>query len=134
MEASYEEIDDYLERVRTLLSKGKFRLDNRREKNAELFETFVISEQDAIDICMNLTPADFCNKTQNEHSGFEHEILYIFRKDLSLLERFTTTERIVTIYIKFNNIDDNFLVIISFHEAERELLLYSEIHPDYIKY
>ena len=68
------------------------------------------------------------------HAGYEHEILYIFRKELLLQERFGKQEDTVDIYIKFNCIhqpDDKFLIIISFHEEEHPLRLYADINKNY---
>lgn len=36
---------------------------------------------------MGLTVIDFSDILQNEHKGFEHERLYVFGKDVTLLER-----------------------------------------------
>lgn len=42
---------------------------------------------------MGLTVMDFSEILQNKHKGFEHERLYVFGKDVTLLERNGTEEK-----------------------------------------
>lgn len=65
---------------------------------------------------MSLTTEDFCKIVRNEHIGFEHELLYIFGKDVKLLQRFGTEEEMVSLYIKFNKLENQFVIVISFHK------------------
>ena len=44
--------------------------------------------------------------------GYEHENLYVFGKDVTLLERNGTEE------IKFNMLENCFVIVISFHEQK----------------
>ena len=85
---------------------------------------YVISEEIELDIIKSLTPMDFSTAVPNDHKGMEHEILYIFGKDINLLERFGDKERTVSLYIKFNKISDQYLFVISFHEQEHPLSYY----------
>lgn len=84
----------------------------------------MIDEAKAKRILLSLTPADFSEIRQNEHKGFEHEQLYIFGKDVRLLERYGMEEKTVPLYIKFNKRDDCFLIVISFHEQQYPLTYY----------
>ena len=67
---------------------------------------------------------DFSDAVPNDRRGREYEILYIFGKDINLLERFGNQERTVSLYIKFNKISDQYLFVISFHEQEHPLSYY----------
>ena len=67
---------------------------------------------------------DFSGILRNEHKGFEHEQLYVFGKDVILLERNGTEEKTVSPYIKFNKLDSCFVIIISFHEQKYPLTYY----------
>lgn len=67
---------------------------------------------------------DFSGILRNEHKGFEHEQLYVFGKDVILLERNGTEEKTVSLYIKFNKLDSCFVIIISFHEQKYPLTYY----------
>lgn len=90
----------------------------------KLLTDFVISEEKELEIIKGLTPLDFSNAVPNDHKGREYEILYIFGKDIDLLERFGNQERTVSLYIKFNKISDQYLFVISFHEQEHPLSYY----------
>lgn len=67
---------------------------------------------------------DFSEILQNEHIGYEHEYLYVFGKDVILLERNGTEIRTVPLYIKFNRLEEGFVIIISFHEQRYPLTYY----------
>ncbi len=44
---------------------------------------------------------DFSEIRHNTHIGYEHELLYVFGKDVKLLRRFDSGEEQVSLYIKF---------------------------------
>ena len=56
--------------------------------------------------------------------GFEHEKLYVFGKDVIPLERNGTEEKTVPLYIKFNKLENCFVIGISFHEQKYPLTYY----------
>jgi hypothetical protein len=64
---------------------------------------------------------DFAEVRQNEHKSFEHEQLYIFGKEVELLERIGHAKKIVSLYIKFNKLDNSFVIVVSFHEQRYPL-------------
>ena len=53
----------------------------------------IIDEAEAKEIILSLTVMDFSEILQNEHKGYEHEKLYVFGKDVTLLERNGTEEK-----------------------------------------
>lgn len=67
---------------------------------------------------------DFSEILQNKHAGYEHERLYVFGKDVKLLERTGNKEKTVSLYIKFNKLEKCFVIIISFHEQKYPLNYY----------
>ena len=73
---------------------------------------------------LSLTVMDFSKILQNEHKGFEHENLYVFGKDVTLIERNGTEEKTVSLYIKFNKLENCFVIVISFHEQKYPLTYY----------
>ena len=75
-------------------------------------------------IILSLTVMDFSEILQNEHKGFEHERLYVFGKDVPLLERNGTEDKTVSLYIKFNKLENCFVIVISFHEQKHPLTYY----------
>ena len=48
----------------------------------------------------------------------------VFGRDVILLERNGTEEKTVSLYIKFNKLDDCFVIVISFHEQKYPLTYY----------
>ena len=108
------------------MEKDNYRIDrnSRRQDNINLFLDYVIDEAKAKEIILGLTVMNFSAILQNEHKGFEHEKLYVFGKDVILLERNGTGEKTVSLYIKFNKLDNCFVIVISFHEQKYPLIYY----------
>ena len=89
MNIDQKDIERYLSEVKDAVEKDSYRLDRntRRQDNINLFLDYVIDEAKAKEIILSLTAMDFSEILQNEHKGFEHEQLYVFGKDVVLLER-----------------------------------------------
>lgn len=123
MVKSYNEIERYLTEVKAAISKGNYRIETnkKRQANLDLYRNYVINEAKSKEILMRLTANDFCEVVQNEHKGFEHELLYIFGKDVKLLQRFGEEEETVALYIKFNQLENQFVIVISFHKQAHPL-------------
>lgn len=51
-------------------------------------------------------------------------MLYVFGKDVKLLERTGDEEKTVSLYIKFNKLENRYVVVISFHEQRFPLSYY----------
>ncbi len=121
-----KDIEQYLSEVKDAVKKDNYRLDRntRRQDNINLFLDYVIDETKAKEIILDLTVMDFSEILQNEHQGFEHERLYVFGKDVVLLERNGTEEKAVSLYIKFNKLENCFVIVISFHEQKHPLTYY----------
>ena len=64
---------------------------------------------------------DFSEIRHNTHRGFEHELLYVFGKDVKLLQRFGSSEEQVSLYIKFNKLESRYVIVISFHKQNYPL-------------
>lgn len=56
--------------------------------NLSLFDEYLIDEERIKIILLDLTEDDFCEKVQNKHVQFQHEWLYIFGKEISLMKRY----------------------------------------------
>ena len=104
----------------------RYRLDMnvKRPDNRKLFQTYSLTEEDAENIILDLNAMDFSDAVPNEHVGYEHETLYIFGKEVLLIERYGTAEKLVPLYIKFNKLDNEFVIVISFHEQRHPLTYY----------
>lgn len=126
MQLQETDIEAYLTEAKNAVYEGRYRLERnfRRKKNRDLFINYVINEQKTKEILMSLTAQDFSDVVQNEHAGYEHEQLYIFGKDVMLMERFGSRIKKVPLYIKFNKLDSKFVIVISFHEQKHPLTYY----------
>ncbi len=120
------EINDYLGEAKKLILDGKFRiaLNSNRLTNLSLFDEYLINEESVKSILLNLTVYDFCEKVQNKHANFNYEWLYVFGKEIDLIKRFEEKSEMVPLYIKFNKIEDKFLIVVSFHKQKYPLVYY----------
>ena len=120
LDVTITDIDAYLTEVKDAIQKNRYRieLNSHRQDNRNLFFTYVLDELMAKDILLSLTAADFSEILQNEHKGYEHELLYVFGKDVELLERMGNASRTVSLYIKFNKMDNCYVIVVSLHEQK----------------
>lgn len=118
-----KDIEQYLFELKEAVGKDRYRIDRnaRRQGNINLFLDYIIDEAKAKEIILNLTVMDFSKVLQNVHVGYEHERLYVFGKDVNLLERNGTKAKAVPLYIKFNKLKDCFVIVVSFHEQKHPL-------------
>lgn len=123
LEVTIADIEKYLEEIKTAITVGKYRVEmnDKRQENQDLFIDYVIDEEKRKQILLSLTATDFCMILQNEHIGFEHEMLYVFGKEVDLLHRFGTGEELVPLYIKFNKLESKYVIVISFHKQKHSL-------------
>ena len=121
-----KDIQQYLSDVKESVERNDYRIDrnSRRQDNINLFLDYVIDESKAKEIILSLTIMDFSEILQNEHKGYEQENLYVFGKDVTLLERNGTEEKTVSLYIKFNKLENCFVIVISFHEQKYPITYY----------
>jgi len=121
-----KEIDCYLSEVKKAVKNGKYRLErnDRRQDNQDLFFNYVLDEQKVRKIILDLSVEDFSEVLQNKHKGYEYERLYVFGKDVTLLERFGSREKTVSLYIKFNKLENCFVIVVSFHEQRYPIKYY----------
>lgn len=118
MTPNIDDIDKYLTEVKAAVAINNYRisLNEHRPDNRELFADYIIDEAKAKEILISLNAEDFSEVRNNDHKGFEHELLYIFGKDVRLLERFgSAEEKTFSLYIKFNKLDNSFIIVVSFH-------------------
>ena len=126
MNIDQKAVGQYLSEVKKAVEQDNYRIDrnSRRQENINLFLNYVIDEAKAKEIILSLTIMDFSEILQNEHRGFEHEKLYVFGKDIVLLERNGRGEKPVSLYIKLNKLENCFVIVISFHEQRYPLTYY----------
>ena len=123
MNVTIEDVEMYLEDVKEAINAGRYRIamNENRQDNRDLFVDSVISEEQRKQILLSLEAADFSEIRHNTHKGYEHELLYVFGKDVKLLNRFGSEEEQVSLYIKFNKLESLYVIVISFHKQKYPL-------------
>ena len=126
LDITQNEIEVYLTEVKEAIQNNRYRIEknSRRQDNIELFVNYVIDETIAKDILLGLEATDFSEILQNEHKGYEHELLYVFGKDVKLLERMGNTSKTVSLYIKFNKMENCYVIVVSLHEQRYPIKYY----------
>jgi len=126
LDITQNDIDIYLAEVKDAIRKNRYRIErnSRRQDNINLFLDYVIDENMTKDILLGLTATDFSEILQNEHKGYEHERLYVFGKDVEMLERIGNACRIVSLYIKFNKLENCYVIVVSLHEQKYPIKYY----------
>lgn len=126
MKLSITDIETYLLEVKKAVECGNYRIErnSRRSDNNALNHKYILSEAREKEILLSLTPYDFSEVRNNDHIGFEYELLYIFGKDVELLERYGSELKTISLYIKFNKLESGFTIVISFHEQKFPLTYY----------
>lgn len=117
MEVTREEVEKYLFDVKTSIRRGRY-IISPREKNKYLYIDYVFSEERAKNILLDLEVGDFSDAVYNDHPQHSEEILYIFGKDVKLLPKQGGEHEKVSLYIKFNKLDNLYLIVISFHKQD----------------
>lgn len=120
MSITKNDVDKYLSEVHELVNAGRYQI-SARQKNQDIFTDYVFSEADARNVILSLRAEDFACAVQNEHLEHKEEILHIFGIDIKLTTRFGGSEELVPLYIKFNKIENHYLIVISFHKQDYPL-------------
>ena len=123
MQITIHDIEIYLTEVKHAVQNGRYQvaMNERRPDNRTLFFDYILDEARVKEILLSLQPEDFSEKVRNRKPGFEHEWLYIFGKNVMLVERFGSGQRLVALYIKFNKLENQYVIVISFHEQQHPL-------------
>lgn len=115
---TYQQIETVLSDIKDCIKKGKYQisLNPNRKDNLEFISAYNLRSEEQKNILLGIETEDFCYTLQNEHKGYEHEILYVFAPEVDLVNAFGE-DKTVAIYVKFNYIEENdYTVVISFHE------------------
>lgn len=124
------EIEDHLREVKAQVKINNYQIErnSNRRVNNELFLNYILSEEEAKKILLSLEVNDFCHIKVNKHARFKNELLYVFGKDIPLIERFKTGEKVVTLYIKINKLEDKYVIVVSFHESAYPMKYYFKMN------
>lgn len=120
MNVTKSDVEAYLLDVFDAVKAGRYQI-SPRPKNQSLYIDYVFTETDVKKVILSLTADDFSDAVQNDHPQHPEEILYIFGKDIKLLPRYGGAEELVSLYIKFNKLTNQYVIVISFHKQEYPL-------------
>lgn len=126
MNLSIADIEEYLSIVRQAVREDRYEIERNenREENLKLSWQYMLPEEEIKKIIYSLTPLDFSEAVKNRKKRFAKEILYVFGKNVNLIERDSGQEKEIELYIKFNKEIDNYVIVISFHEAKHPVKKY----------
>lgn len=120
MNVTKSDVEQYLSDVFAAVNVGRYQISSR-QKNQDIYMDYVFTEEDAKKVILSLTVYDFSHAVQNDHPQHPEEILYIFGKDINLMPRYGDSEEKVSLYIKFNKLTNQYVIVISFHKQEYPL-------------
>lgn len=120
MSVTKSDVEQYLSDVFAAVNAGRYQI-SPRQKNQDIYMDYVFTEEDAKKVILSLTAYDFSDAVQNDHPQHPEEILYIFGKDINLMPRYGDSEEKVSLYIKFNKLTNQYVIVISFHKQEYPL-------------
>ncbi len=115
MNVTKSDVELYLSDVFAAVIAGRYQISSR-QKNQEIYIDYIFTEEDAKQLILSLTANDFSDAVQNSHSEHPEEVLYIFGKEVKLMPRYGETEEKVSLYIKFNKLVNQYVIVISFHK------------------
>ena len=126
MNLSIADIEEYLSIVRQAVREDRYEIERNenREENLKLSWQYMLPEEEIEKIIYSLTPLDFSEAVKNRKKRFANEILYVFGKNVNLIERDSGQEKETELYIKFNREIDNYVIVISYHEAKHPVKKY----------
>lgn len=126
MNLSIADIEEYLSIVRQAVREDRYEIERNenREENLKLSWQYMLPEEEIKKIIYSLTPLDFSEAVKNRKKRFANEMLYVFGKNVNLIERDSGQEKEIELYIKFNKEIDNYVIVISFHEAKHPVKKY----------
>ena len=120
MNVTKSDVEQYLSDVFTAVNAGRYQISSR-QKNQDIYMDYIFTEEDAKEVILSLSADDFSDAVQNDHPQHLEEILYIFGKDIKLIPRYGESEEKVSLYIKFNKLANQYVIVISFHKQKYPL-------------
>lgn len=122
MSEGIKDIEEYLKEVKHIIKYKKWYIaEKNRIANQNLFDKYVIGRKQAEAILLDLNVFDFVEMRVNEHQDYKHEKLYIFGKNVNLLEKYGNEYKTVPLYIKLNKVDESLVIVVSFHEQMKSI-------------
>ena len=116
---SIDEIDIYLCKIKKQIEKENFivPVTNKRADNQNFINNYQLTTKKQKNMLMQLEATDFCYSADDYNNKIEKH--YIFAKEYEL--DFWGSISNILVYIKIVQKEDNFVVVISFHEAKKNV-------------
>lgn len=110
-----DEVEKILETIQNFVFNDNFILSQNRNRteNIDFMNEYHLTIAKVKDIISRIEVEDFCHGLQNENVGYEHEVLYVFCPQIKL--PYGDGVSVVNIYTKFNIINGERVIVISFH-------------------
>lgn len=121
MNITKSDVERYLSDVFAAINAGRYQISSR-QKNQDIYMDYIFTEEDAKKVIFSLTVYDFSDAVRNDHPQHQEKILYIFGKDIKLIPRYGDSDEKVSLYIKFNKLINQYVIVISFHKQEYPLV------------
>lgn len=117
---SIEEINIYLCKIKEQIKKENYIIPvtNKRSKNKNFVNKYHLTKKKQKEILMSIEPVDFCYSADDYKNKKERH--YIFAREYELDSWGDINN--VLVYIKIVKKEDNLAVIVSFHEADKQLV------------
>lgn len=117
-----KQVDEILNCIKDCIKSEKWTLSlgTHRIENKNFISEYNLRKERQIEILLNLGIIDFCYSVQNRKQNYEHETLYIFAPKIKVYN-VNGEEELLDVYIKFNIIEEPFVIVISFHKCNKPI-------------
>ncbi|MDO5557277.1 MAG: hypothetical protein Q4G05_03440 [Clostridia bacterium] len=114
-----DEINSYLEKFKVIVKRGNFFIPQheKRLKNKEFIYKYRLTTRKQQKMLLSIDTLDFCYSIDDDKNCEER--LYIFAKEFDLDS--WGEQHVVLVYVKTVMKGNDYIVIVSFHEPEREI-------------
>jgi len=114
-----DEIDIYLKDVKKCISRGKFQISNnsKRLENKNFINQYRINTKKQKEMLLEIEVKDFCYSVDNDDNP--NERFYVFAREYEL-DSWGIKSKVV-VYIKTVLKDNDYVVVISFHEPKKKI-------------
>lgn len=114
-----EEVKEFLMKFKQLVQEGKYYIPDtdKKPKNKKFIKKYNLTLKQRKRMLLALETTDFCYTVKDDDN--ENEVLYIFAKEYEL-NNWGIKEQVL-VYIKIVIKKENYTVIISFHEPEKNI-------------
>lgn len=114
-----DEIKEYLKKLKEIIENGDFYIPNtsKKQKNKNFIETYKLNSKKQKKMLLSIEYTDFCYSIDDDDN--QSERLYVFARNYDL--DCWGTQKNVLVYIKVVIKSNDYAVIVSFHEPEKNI-------------